>query len=125
MKKLGLWVVMAAAVVGLYLYINQEHRNIQGEESSFVLSAAILSREFALNPEAAHHKYSDKVIEVSGPVTETDQIANTILIDGKIHVNLIKEENLADLKYVTVKGRFLGYDDLLDEFRLDQAAILK
>ena len=121
------FVVIALIMVAGYRYLYKGHRDIRSEDSAYVLTAASLSKEFSSNPEMANAKYADMVIEVSGAVTAVDLQAHSVTLDGKMYATLDKAQKLpaAGQKMITVKGRFLGYDDLLEEFRMDQATITK
>ncbi len=115
-----LFVVLAAG----YFYTYKGHRDIKTEDSAYTLTTAVLSGEFTSNPEMANARYSDKVIEVTGKVTGADAEAGSITIDEKLYATMDKNQKLpAQGTAVTVKGRFLGYDDLLEEFRMDQATL--
>ena len=79
---------------------------------------------FTANVQGATKKYSDKAIAVSGIVTAvTDSIVtidNTIICNFKSPDTTIKNEQA-----ITVKGRLVGFDDLMGELKLDQCSINK
>ncbi len=118
------FVLVALAMIAGYFYMYRGHRDIASEDSAFTLTTAALSKEFTSDPEMANARYSDKVIEVTGQVTGTDQQAHSVTLDGKMYATLDKGQKIpAQDAKIVVKGRFLGYDDLLEEFRMDQAII--
>lgn len=68
----------------------------------------------------------DAAIQLTGKVTNSDEkgitLNNTIyclLEDG------IKHSTISKGKKVTIKARYMGYDDLLEEIKLDKTIILK
>lgn len=114
-------ILFLGAIIG-YLYIYQGHRDIAGERSAFELTAENLILDFQQNPDAANKKYLNKVIEVSGKITEvTDSI---LLLDPGVFAatqNLHSELSVGD--HVKIKGRCIGYDELFDEVKMDQCVI--
>ena len=126
-KKLFLGMVMVALlmVVG-YQYLYRPHRDIKSEESDYLLTVPVLAAEFNGNPEMANARYADKVVEVRGIVTAIDAEAGSVTLDRKLYATLSNNIQLPrPNQKITVKGRFLGYDDLLEELRMDQATIAK
>jgi len=83
--KLGLIILVVGAVFGgsyaLYLF-NMPHRDVQGEEATFNLEAEELVNEFIANPSSSNTKYLDKVVIVTGKVTEIseDQLGNKVVL---------------------------------------------
>ena len=51
---------------------------------------------------------------------------NHIMLDNKIQIHLLNPEeqsiNLGEI--ITIKGRCVGFDDLLEEVKIDQATII-
>lgn len=74
-----------------------------------------------------NNKYLDKTIEVSGVVSEIEITDNAILIDEKIFATFrnIIDTDIKVKDKITIKTRFIGYDDLLEKFRFDQSIIIK
>jgi hypothetical protein len=127
MKKallIGLAILLIAAFVG-YKFLFKSHRDISSEDISFTVTVQDLTAEFSKNDSLANAKYADKTIEVSGVVDTFDKAAHSAIIDGKLSV-VFADSTLSDLplqKKVKLKGRFVGYDDLLEEFKMDQVTI--
>lgn len=109
--------------IGLYLYAYKGHRDIAAEEADFELTVSVLSKEFSENDSLANSKYADKTIQIYGKVSSMDLPSHTIVIDEKLSVvftdSVLPKMNLQDP--IKIKGRFVGYDDLLEEFKVDQA----
>lgn len=128
MKKTILIVLLlAAAITGGYFYLYKGHRSIDSEAADFTITIPQIQQEFSANDSLANQKYLDKTIIVSGKVTTVDQQGNSIIIDEKLTATF-GTATAADFsvgKSVKIKGRFIGYDDLLEEFRLDQISIVE
>ncbi|NJM80870.1 MAG: hypothetical protein HC854_16930 [Flavobacterium sp.] len=111
----------------VYNYIYKSHRDISSEEASFTLTVETLATDFKNNEVEANAKYLDKTINVKGTITEIDTASNAVIIDKNLFVGF-QEKKLNDLKVgssISIKGRFIGYDELLEEYKIDQATIIK
>ncbi|MDR6967033.1 uncharacterized protein YxeA [Flavobacterium arsenatis] len=122
-KLLIIIVILILASIGLYFYAYKGHRDIATENAAFDLTVSGLSKEFSENDSLANSKYADKTIQIYGKVTDVDFPSHSIIIDEKLSVvftdSVLPKINLQDA--ITIKGRFVGYDDLLEEFKIDQA----
>ncbi len=127
MKKKTLVAALLIVVllsIGVYFYMYQGHRDITSEEVKFVLTVKDLQHQFATDAVGANAKYLDKTIEVSGTITSVDRASHSLVLDEKLSA-VFKDSVLGDVKLhssVKIKGRFLGYDDLLEELKLDEAS---
>lgn len=123
MKK---WLFIAAVlIISLigYNYLYQDHRDIASETSVYKLTSKEIINEFALNPSASEAKYLNQTIEVSGIITEVNQ--KNIIIDQKIFCLLSKNtQTTLKTNTIKIKGRFIGFDDLLEQIKLDQCIII-
>lgn len=127
-KKIGLVVIFLIFVGTLvYLYAYKDHRNIATEKSDFEITVLKLKTEFLENDSIANLKYQDKTIEVVGKITNVDTETKGIVLDDKLYgtFNESLPTDLAVGKVVKIKGRFIGFDDLLEEFKLDQISVVK
>jgi len=99
-------------------------RDLATEEAEFKVSSKEITEEFTNDVAKANLKYSDKAIAVSGKVTAVSDsivtIDNTIICNFKTPDNSIKNE-----QFISVKGRLVGFDDLMGELKLDQCSINK
>ncbi len=119
--------VIGLVSIGLYFYMYKDHRDVATEETKFVLTVKDLQAEFVSDAVAANAKYLDKTMEVSGIVTSIDMANHSIVLDEKLSA-VFKDSILGGIKLqnsIKVKGRFLGYDDLLEELKLDEASLSK
>ncbi|RIA08345.1 putative nucleic acid binding protein [Flavobacteriaceae bacterium MAR_2010_72] len=118
------WIILIALLVlGIfaYNYIYQEHRNIQDETPEFVVTAVELSKEFSNDPKASERKYLNKTIVINGIITEQNE--NDLILNPNIFCQFEQKITTNDT-VVQIKGRVIGYDDLLEEIKLDQCNIL-
>lgn len=118
-----LLVALLIAYVG-YNYIYQDHRDIEKETSQFTITSKALIKEFQKDAPLAETKYLNKTIEVSGSISEIN--LKDLTLDGYIfnnfNINLNRNE-LQINKTIIIKGRCIGYDDLLEQVKLDQCSI--
>ncbi|GAA0729805.1 hypothetical protein GCM10009430_40330 [Aquimarina litoralis] len=127
MKKLII-VLVILAIGGFlgYKYLYQSHRNIEEEKASFELEAISLVKEFSDDMEQASKKYLNKTIIVKGELTEIE--SNSLMLANATYCTFDTNHNIsnANLNSVySVKGRCIGYDELLEVVKLDQASIVK
>lgn len=110
----------------LYNYIYKEHRNIANETESFVVTVVDLKEDYSKNDSLANAKYLDKTIVIYGKITSMDLSNKMLMIDTSLAA-VIKDNNV-ELKQndsIKLKGRFIGYDDLLEEFKMDECSIIE
>ena len=118
------WIVLLILIViGIvaYNYVFQKHRDIESEPAEFVVNATDLVDEFAINPSASEKKYLNKTIEVLGTITELNN--HDLTLDNKVFCQFNSKIKV-ETDTIKVKGRFIGYDNLLEEVKLDQCSIL-
>lgn len=102
-----------------YYVMNYSARNLSTEEAVFTVSSKNISSEFATNTEMANKKYIDKAIAIKGFVTKVT--GKEIIIDNSIICNLKEiDETIQKDQMITLKGRVVGFDDLMGELKLDQ-----
>lgn len=125
-KIIGIGLV-AVLIIGLAIFNYALHggeRDLATEKVSFTVTSTSIIAEFGTNITAATQKYSDKAVAVSGTVTAvTDSIVtleNSIICNFKVPNNTININ-----QKITVKGRFVGFDDLMGELKLDECALTK
>jgi hypothetical protein len=126
-KKIAISVLFVIAIMTCsYLFLYQEHRDIKTENADYVVSIANLEREFDANYSIANAKYLDQTIQLLALVTSVDEANNGIVLGNKVFCTF-SEKTPATIVIgtsVTIKGRFLGYDELLEEFKIDQISII-
>ncbi|SHG46313.1 hypothetical protein [Flagellimonas flava] len=103
-----------------YAFLSGEHRSISEEEAVFDLSAEQLFMDW--NREGGK-RFVDQTIIASGTITEMEK--NSVILDNKIQVNFIDMAlELSNGDSLAIKGRCVGYDDLLELVKIDQASIV-
>lgn len=119
--------IFLAAVVSIYYYLYQGHRNIDSEEAAYALETNELQKEFTANDSLALIKFQDQTIALTGKISLIDIQSKALVIDNKVFATFTDSlpKGLNTTKIFTIKGRFLGYDELLDEFKMDQSSIVK
>ena len=118
-----LLVVLLVAISINYVF-HGGARDLATEQTEFNVSSKDIILEFASNITKATNKYSDKAISISGKVTAVSDsvvtIDHTIICNFKSPDTSIKNDQL-----ISVKGRLVGFDDLMGELKLDQCSIIK
>ncbi|MDG1728627.1 MAG: hypothetical protein P8K68_12640 [Algibacter sp.] len=124
-KYLTLLILLMLVVITAYNYLYQAHRNIETETPEFVVSSQSLFQQFAKNPSNSEIKYLNKTIDVSGVISEVNK--QYLVLNDNIFCKLEKPHDLSNLAEdrILIRGRLIGYDDLLNEIKLDQCVILK
>jgi hypothetical protein len=127
---------LAVLLLAAYLYIRfMPEKSMSKQDASFTMSSTVLANEYNLNPEASDKKYIDRVIQVTGVISEisTDQNKATVFIlrenSSATGVLCTLDEKSAKkaAKYkvgspVTVKGSCTG---MLFEVVLNKCVIVK
>jgi len=125
--KIGLIVAIVGLLIGggvIYYIFNKPHRNVAGEAPAFTLTADALYTEYSANEDASNTKYINKVIQVSGDITEIsgEKDKTITFLDGGVScaldssVMVDMKEKLNSLKVgdkVTLKGKLDVYDELM------------
>lgn len=125
-KKISIFII-SIAIIGIisYQYIYQDHRDISSEKVDSSLLSSELIDSFKNNSKSAEQNYLNKTIIVSGIITE--QSKATITLDDVIFCSFINEKSktLNIRSKVFIKGRCIGYDDLLEQVKIDQCTIIE
>jgi len=127
-KKIGI-IFLFIALIGsfIYFYAYKNHRDISSEKAQYTIKINDLQVDFTKNDSLANSKYQDKTIQVSGNITSIEKESKGIVLDDKLF-GTFKDSipnSLVKGNLITIKGRFIGYDDLLEEFKVDQITIVK
>lgn len=117
-------ILIIAAVIG-YNYIYQDHRDIESEKAEYSMTSDEITIKFSENAVQAEQTFLNKTIEVSGLVSEVN--ANEITIDDKVFCQFsnMNQNTIEINSKIKIKGRVIGYDDLLEQVKLDQCTIIK
>ena len=115
---IALVILVSFFSIRYYVY-NAGRRDIQSEETAFAVSSEAIVTEFSSNATASNKKYLEKTIAVSGVITSIK--GEEVILDNSVNCNFLTASiSLKKNQKLTIKGRVVGYDDLLGEVRLDQ-----
>ena len=108
-----------------YKYVYQEHRDIKTEKAEFVVNSTALANEFSTNSNDSEKKYLNKTIEITGFISEIS--GKTITLNHMIFCQFNTEikTTLKIDQTIKIKGRFIGFDDLLELVKIDQSTIIE
>ena len=123
-NKIIVALILVVGVIFAYNYMYPNHRSISEEPVSYTLDDESLFNEFKADSYKAELKYLDQTIVVSGLITSLNK--ESVTIGSKIYCQFEALNN--DLKVndsIAVKGRCIGFDDLLEEIKLDQCSVIK
>ena len=119
--------IVLIAVIGAYVgysYAYKPHTAIADMEVAFTGKATDFLAKIKESPEA--WTQGEKVVELTGEITAKDD--KGVSINESIYFQLeegTSTEGLTTGQKTQIKGRIIGYDDLLEELKLDKAIILK
>jgi hypothetical protein len=101
-----------------YYAYNFGKRDVQSEEAKFTVTSATIVNEFVTNIELSNKKYLEKPVVISGKVTSVN--GNNVILDETVNCIFEKfDPSIKKQKTILVKGRVIGYDDLLGELKID------
>ena len=139
MKKYILIVILIALVLGVvygFMLYNKPHRDIAAEKPTFNMSADELLTAFSENEKQAFEKFNEQVVAFNGnlgDVTTNNEGVHYAIIkgqDGLVNCELDDNafnilQNLDKNSIVTLKGLFVGYDELLGEIQFKKCTLTK
>lgn len=124
-KKLsiGLFILFFIGILGYNYVMHGGARDVSSEETVFTTTAKNITNEFINTTEISNKKYLEKAVAISGKITNISKLE--VILDSTVICNL-KESNatIKQNKEVTIKGRIVGFDDLMGEVKLDQCQII-
>lgn len=127
-KKILIGISLSLAIASLvYYYTYKPHRDISTENADYVVTIDGLEKEFTANEKSAYTKYQNKTIELTATISAVEKASKGIILDEKVYATFkdsLPKQITAGEK-VKVKARFLGYDELLGEFKIDQSTIVR
>jgi hypothetical protein len=126
MKKkllIGLFLI-ALGIIAVVMYMYKPHRNIQEETATHQVDAKTLYQTFVSDEQKANQKFLDQVVEIKGKVTALDLDNKSIILDNHVNATVIEMINISVNQDITIKGRCVGYDEIMEEIAVDQSKIL-
>lgn len=122
--KSGLLITLILLVVGAvvgYKIMYKPHETTEDMEVTYKGSATDFKTKVAAEPE----KWNNAVVVLMGTVTEKDD--KGFILNESIYCQVREAatlQSIANEAEIKIKGRFIGYDDLLEEIKLDKCILL-
>ena len=111
----------------IYVIYNKPHKDFDKLPFDDTIESIDLVSFYQDNPDNANTRFLDKIILVIGTITDIEK--NIIILDNSIVCTLdpsqIITQQININNEISVKGRCIGYDDLLEEVRIDHSFIMK
>lgn len=125
--KILLFALITIILIGSFAYnyvLYGGSRNLETEKTDFNVTSFSITSEFTANTENANKKYLEKAVSIRGKISFIN--ANEVYLDDIIICNFKNtDSSIKDGQTVTIKGRIVGYDDLMGELKLDQCFVIK
>ena len=124
-KYFPLLIILLA--IAVYFFWNKPHKDYSTMRTDITISSLNFINEFKANSTLATEKYLNQIIFVSG--NTTDKLTKSVVLDNGI-VCTLDSSSLKALRLIqinneiSIKGRFVGFDDLFEEIRLDHCFIM-
>ena len=124
-KYFPLLIILLA--IAVYFVWNKPHKDYSTMRTDITISSLNFINEFKANSTLATEKYLNQIIFVSG--NTTDKLTKSVVLDNGIVCTLdsssLKALGLIQINNeISIKGRFVGFDDLFEEIRLDHCFIM-
>ena len=134
MNKISIKIIIALVVLVLVLVIgffsaryyayHGGKRNLQSEKAAFTKNTKDILAEFTENEAVANKKYLEKPVVISGLITSVKD--KEVIIDEVVVCSFTTADtSLKEGQAVNIKGRVIGYDDLMGGVNMDQCSINK
>ena len=118
--------IIAVILIGLgfiiYKNATKPPKLISDEAISLEVDATQFYKDFLENPTDYNEKFINKAIRITGKVTSFQD--SIIVLNNKIvcMINKIPSDLEAE-KFIKIKGRYIGYDDLFDNLKLNECIL--
>ena len=121
-------VLVLVLVVGFfsarYYAYHGGKRDVQSEQAAFTMKTKDILAEFTANEADANKKYLEKPVSITGVITSVNE--KEVIIDEVVVCGFTTADvTLKVGQSVSVKGRVIGYDDLMGGVNMDQCSINK
>jgi hypothetical protein len=128
-KKTSIVILLIIAFVALltYNYVYKSHRDISSEAPVFTVGVNDLYQQFINDQSASNLKYANKTIVTYGVISTLDLENRTLVLDEQLSLSgeQIDFSILEEGQSYKFKGRFIGFDDLFGELKMDQCAVVR
>ena len=122
--------IVPLTIIGLvvvFLTYNKPHKDFDSSQPEFTIGSKDLIVLYQDNADNANNTYLDKILLITGSVTDIG--ASSIILNNGIVCTLdpsqVITEKIKSGSEISIKGRCIGYDDLLEEIRIDHSFIMK
>ena len=123
-QKKSKWILLVISIIfigGVVVYkqVYKPHKTTEEIEAVYAGS----SEKFIAELQKGFDKWNTKTIELEGTITSV--VNNGFILDDFIFCQLRKDASLTKKQQdkITVKGTVIGYDELLNELKLNQCII--
>lgn len=125
-KVFILAIILIVIGFGTYKYIYKDHRDIAKEEANYTVTVQEIFSAFTTNDSLANAKYLDKTVALRGKISNIDFDNKIITVDEKLSARFNEKlpQNIKSQDSINLKGRVVGFDDLLEEIQMDQCTIV-
>ena len=119
--------IFIVLLIIVYAVWNKPHKNYSNTKPNITIDSSNFINEFKTNSTLATEKYLNQIILVNGNVTDT--LTKSVVLNNGIVCTFdslsLKALGLIQINNeVSIKGRFVGFDDLFEEIRLDHCFIM-
>ena len=124
-SKYILWLLLLAAIGGFIAYkiTYKPHKTIQEMTTDFKGTTSELILKVMPSPDL----WNNKTVEITGEITNID--AKGFMLNSSVYCQkntLLSHQIIPKVgDSHTIKGRIIGYDDLLEELKLDKVIFIK
>ncbi|CAM1346042.1 hypothetical protein [Tenacibaculum crassostreae] len=127
LKKNKKWLISSVIllILGIFLaysYVYKPHQNTESLKTDFEGEASTLLSSIKDDSTL----WLNKVVVLSGKVTSKD--VKGITLNNSIYCQFREDTKTSEINIddtITIKGQIIGYDDLLDELKINQCIIKK
>ena len=103
-----------------YTHLMKPPASIESRQVAFTGTAA----EFSPKVQENANEWLNNIVVLEGVLTSKDE--NGITLNNRIYCQFSTRQKIVVAEQtLQIKGRFIGYDDLLNELKLDQCIIQK
>ena len=106
---------------------NKPHKDFNKSPFEVTIESKELISLYQDNIDNANTRFLDKILLVKGNITNIE--SDIIILDNgivcKLDPSQVVTEEIHLNKNISVKGRCIGYDDLLEEIRIDHSFIMR
>ena len=111
----------------VYFSFNKPHKNFVKAPLDYTIQSTELFQKYQVDVSNANTSFLDKILLIKGTIKEIS--SNMIILDGNIVCSFNPPQTIDPILKLTdkisIKGRCIGYDDLLEEVRIDNCSLMQ